>query len=81
MGNRDKDKNHKLVNESRCLEMADLAEKPTQMTDTYQEQKIGKTFYRVTNEYSGEVDFASLLEDLIVQKILHLEQSPQNGGS
>ena len=81
MGNRDKGKKHRLVNESRCLEMVDLAEKPTQMTSTYQEHKIGKTIYRVANEYSGEVNFASLLENLIVQKILHLEQSPPNGGS
>ena len=40
---------------------------------TYQEKKIGKTLYRVTSEYKGEVDFVKALEELIVQKILRHE--------
>jgi len=37
---------------------------------TYNEKKIGKTLYRVTNVYKGEIELKKALEDLTVRKIL-----------
>jgi hypothetical protein len=37
---------------------------------TYKEKQIGKTLYRVTSVYKGEVDLQKALEDLTVRKIL-----------
>ena len=34
------------------------------------EKQIGKTLYRVTSIYKGEIDLQKALEDLIVRKIL-----------
>ena len=42
------------------------------------EQKIGKTLFKVTNEYIGKQDFSRLLEDLIVQKILRQKENDEN---
>jgi hypothetical protein len=47
---------------------------------TYHEKKIGKTLYRVTSVYKGEIDFAKTLEDLIVRKILTQENFALAGG-
>lgn len=35
---------------------------------TYKEQKIGKTIYRVTSEFSGEKDLAKTIEQLAIRK-------------
>jgi len=37
---------------------------------TYHEQQIGKTLYRVTSIYKGEIELKKALEDLTVRKIL-----------
>jgi len=42
---------------------------------TYQEKKIGRTLYRVTNIYKGEIELGKALEDLTVRKILRDENS------
>jgi len=40
------------------------------------EKQIGKTLYRVTSVYKGEIDLQKTLEDLIVKKILrtHIDE-------
>lgn len=38
--------------------------------ETYHEMKIGKTLYRITSVYKGEIDLGKTLEDLTVRKIL-----------
>lgn len=40
---------------------------------TYHEKKIGKTLYRVTSVYKGEIELGKALEDLTVRKILRNE--------
>ena len=42
---------------------------------TYHEKKIGKTIYRVTSVYKGEIELAKALEDLTIRKILRQESS------
>ncbi|MDR2559869.1 MAG: hypothetical protein LBC86_10090 [Oscillospiraceae bacterium] len=37
---------------------------------TYHEVKFGRTLYRVTSFYSGEVNLDKALEDLTVKKVL-----------
>jgi len=46
---------------------------------TYREKQIGKTLYRVTNIYKGEIELKKALEDLTVRKILH-EENIKRGG-
>jgi len=46
---------------------------------TYNEKLIGKTLYRVTNVYKGEIELKKALEDLTVRKILQTENA-ENGG-
>ena len=46
---------------------------------TYYEKKIGKTLFRVTNVYKGEIDLATALENLIVQKVLRHEDTTFSG--
>ena len=46
---------------------------------TYNEKRIGKTLYRVTNVYMGEIELKKALEDLTVRKILQIENA-ENGG-
>ena len=41
----------------------------------YFEKKIGKTLYRVTCVYKGEIDFAKAIEDLTIRKILRDENT------
>jgi len=38
--------------------------------EAYEEIEIGKTLYRVTSVFTGEVDFKNALEDLIVKQVL-----------
>lgn len=38
--------------------------------ETYHELKIGKTLYRITSVYKGEIDLVKALEDLTVRKVL-----------
>ena len=42
---------------------------------TYREKQIGKTLYRVTNIYKGEIELKKTLEDLTVRKIIHAENA------
>ena len=42
--------------------------------ETYYEKKIGKTHYRVTSVYKGEIELSKALEDLIIRKILRDEK-------
>ena len=51
----------------------EVDKKQNELITTYHEVKIGKTLYRVTNIYKGEFEFKKALEDLIVSKILSLE--------
>ena len=51
-----------------------IVEKTTHIT-TYQEKKEGRTLYRITSIYKGEIDFATTLEDLVVKKILSEENT------
>jgi hypothetical protein len=44
---------------------------------TYHEKKIGKTLYRVTSVYKGEIELAKALEDLTIRKILRSENAVQ----
>jgi hypothetical protein len=44
---------------------------------TYEEIEVGKTLYCVTSVFTGEIDFKSALEDLIVKQVL---QSGENYG-
>jgi len=37
---------------------------------SYQEVKVGRTLYRVTSIFKGEVDLGKALEDLTVKKVL-----------
>jgi len=46
---------------------------------TYNEKQIGKTLYRVTNIYKGEIELKKVLEDLIIRKILN-EENAKHGG-
>ncbi len=52
------------------------AQAPTEPVATYHEKKIGKTLYRVTSVYKGEIDLGKALEDLTVRKILAAENAP-----
>ena len=56
-----------------------IKEKPTpkEPVTTYHEKQIGKTLYRVTSVYKGEIELGKALEDLTVRKILALENSTQ----
>ena len=45
-----------------------MTEKSTQQT--YHEVKVGRTLYRVTSVFKGEVDLGKALEDLTVKKVL-----------
>jgi hypothetical protein len=38
--------------------------------EIYEEFQIGKTLYRVTSVFTGEIDLKSTLEDLIVKRVL-----------
>ena len=40
---------------------------------TYHEKKIGRTLFRVTSVYKGEIELAKALEDLTIRKILRSE--------
>jgi hypothetical protein len=37
---------------------------------TYNEVKVGRTLYRVTSVFKGEVELGKALEDLTVKKVL-----------
>jgi hypothetical protein len=47
--------------------------KPGEPLTTYHERQIGKTLYRVTSVYKGEIELGKALEDLTVRKILQSE--------
>ena len=38
--------------------------------EVYSEHKIGRTLYRVTSIFKGEVELVKALEDLTVKKVL-----------
>ena len=50
-------------------------QKPKKPVTTYYERKIGKTLYRVTNVYKGEIELGKALEDLTINKILRDENT------
>jgi len=50
---------------------------PDKTVTTYHEKKIGKTLFRVTSVYKGEIELAKALEDLAVRKILRNENVVQ----
>jgi LysM repeat protein len=37
---------------------------------SYHEVKVGKTLYRVTSTYKGEIELGKALEDITVKKVL-----------
>ena len=53
----------------------DDSESPNELLTTYKEREIGKTLYRVTSIYKGEIDLAKALEDLTTRRILRHENS------
>ena len=57
------------------LEKTEKQSRQKRPTTTYHERKIGKTLYRVTSVYKGEIELGKALEDLTVQKILHSENA------
>jgi hypothetical protein len=52
------------------VKTADKGTHDAKADNTYQEKQIGKTLYRITSLYKGEIDLQKALEDLIVRKIL-----------
>ena len=52
------------------MKTADKETHDAKAVTTYQEKQIGKTLYRVTSVFKGEIDLQKTLEDLIVRKIL-----------
>ena len=55
-----------------ALEKTDKQKQPI---TTYHEKQIGKTLYRVTSIYKGEIELGKALEDLTVRKILQEESA------
>ena len=51
------------------------SDKQRRPVTTYHEKKIGRTLYRVTSIYKGEIELGKALEDLTVRKILHNENA------
>lgn len=47
---------------------------------SYHEVKIGRTLYRVTSVYKGEIELKKALEDLTVNKALRSEQAAPGVG-
>ena len=54
-----------------------VSDTPVKPVTTYHEKKIGKTLYRVTSVYKGEIELAKALEDLTIRKILRSENAVQ----
>ena len=52
-----------------------MSEKLTPPT-AYREVKVGKTLYRVTNIFKGEVELSRVLEGLAVKKALRAAIQP-----
>ena len=52
-----------------------MSEKLTPPT-AYREVKVGKTLYRVTSIFKGEVELGRVLEDLAVKKALRAATQP-----
>ena len=48
---------------------------PVEPVTIYHERKIGKTLYRITSVFKGEVELSRLLEDLAIRKILRGDDS------
>ena len=55
--------------------MDSTIKKTAEPVTTYHEKTIGKTLYRVTSVYKGEIELAKALEDLTVRKILRQENA------
>ena len=47
-----------------------VSETDKKIQTTYHEKRIGKTVFRVTSIYKGEVDLAKTLENLIIDAAL-----------
>ena len=61
------------------MKAADKSASGAPVVTTYHEKQIGRTLYRVTSVYKGEIDLKKALEDLTVRKILR-EENAKNGG-
>ena len=61
------------------MKPADNGASDAPVITTYNEKQIGKTLYRVTNVYKGEIELKKALENLTVRKILQTENA-ENGG-
>ena len=47
----------------------------SQQSNSYRETKMGRTLFRITSEYKGDIDLTKTLEDLLVKKILAEENA------
>jgi|GEM_PF-6845343 len=45
--------------------------KSTKPLTAYHEKAIGKTLFRVTTIYKGEIDFKKAIEDAVIKKIVN----------
>lgn len=64
--------------------MRNQSEKPAfskKSVTAYHEITIGKTLYRVTSVYKGEIDLRRALEDLTVRKALGSAQPARRAGA
>ena len=50
-----------------------ISDTPVKPVTTYHEKKIGRTLFRVTSVYKGEIELSKALEDLTIRKILRSE--------
>ena len=55
------------------MKPTDKGESNAPVITTCCEKQIGKTLYRVTNIYKGEIDLKKALEDLTIRKITLLD--------
>jgi len=55
----------------------EAVESESESPSTYHEKIIGKTLYRVTTIYKGEIDFKKAMEDSIIRRIVNDELSQQ----
>jgi len=50
--------------------MNEIITNTTKSQQTYNEVKVGRTLYRVTSVFKGEVELGKALEELTVKKVL-----------
>ncbi len=59
---------------------ANIDNKQSEPATTYYEKKIGRTLYRVTSVYKGEIELTKTLEDLIINRVLFEENLRLSNG-